>query len=216
MTLPNFILKKIKSYSQTSKIVDLGAGNGRTIAYLINKGYENISGCDLDQSKVGQGINLDLPLRLCDALDYLNSMDDETVDVILCVDFIEHISRDLICRYISLISAKLKNDGCLIMRMPNPDSPFFGRDIFNDPTHQWIYTVDSLKTLLVQVGIRLNRVFDERMSTVRRFRLVQIPIIYLARILFAITMILIGVTHRFNLSISPSVWFLASKTVPKQ
>jgi 2-polyprenyl-3-methyl-5-hydroxy-6-metoxy-1,4-benzoquinol methylase len=215
VTLPNFILGKIKRYSRAATIVDLGAGNGRIISYLMNKGYKNISGCDLDYHKVNQGINSNLPIYVRDALDYLNSIDNETVDVVLCVDFIEHIPKDLIHKYISAISSKLRNNGSLIMRMPNPDSPFFGRDFFNDPTHQWIYTIDSLKILLAQGKIKLDQVFDERMSTARRFSLIQIPIIYIARCLFALIMILIGITHRFNLSISPSVWFLASKSVPK-
>jgi 2-polyprenyl-3-methyl-5-hydroxy-6-metoxy-1,4-benzoquinol methylase len=181
------------------------------MAALSSLGYINVEGCDLDTNKIEVALARNINVKAADALEFLLSKSHGSIDCILCVDFLEHIPKSAIESYIAAISTKLRSGGTFISRMPNPDSPFFARDYFNDPTHQWCYTLDAFTLILKQHNLVYGRTIDGRLNSIKKCRILLIPLTYISRLLFAILMIFLGVTHRFNTAISPSVWHVVYK-----
>lgn len=211
MTLSTFVAKTVFSFPTSSRILDLGCGFGRQIKFLVDNGYSNTTGCDLDKTKILEAKLNGLDVECCDALEYLNKHIDNSISCILCVDFLEHISKEIIPTYFAKISDKLVSGGLLIIRLPNPDSPFFSKDFFNDPTHQWCYTRDSLSLLLQKYDLDIHSRYDDRLDRIRRYRFLQVPTVYFSRLAYALAMVALGINHEVNTCISPSVWYVIKK-----
>lgn len=211
MIIPSSLKKFLPLNIGNARLVDLGCGNGRVIKALTSLGYRYIEGCDLDGSKIEVAMSNNLNVKLSDALEFLLSKPDNSIDCILCIDFLEHIPKTAIDSYIAVISNKLISGGSFISRMPNPDSPFFGRDFFNDSTHQWCYTLDAFSSILKKYNLCHCTTIDERLNTIRKYRILLVPLTALSRLVFAGLMLALGVTHRYNTSISPSIWHVVYK-----
>src|SRR5207249_4808144 len=89
-----------------------------------------------------------------DSLTELEQQSDSELDCLIGIDFIEHLPKDTLVHFFSLAFRKLKRDGCLILRAPNGDSPFVGRNLFNDITHVWAYTTVATRALLEMAGFK--------------------------------------------------------------
>ncbi len=106
--------KKIKfifdilSNFRASKILDAGCGEGVLVEELKMKGY-NIEGIDLNYESefVKRGNIISLPY------------DDNSFDLVLLLDVLEHLPYDQQYKALSEIKRVLKNNGILIMSFPN-------------------------------------------------------------------------------------------------
>jgi hypothetical protein len=93
--------------------------------------------------------------------------------------------------------------------MPNGDSPFVGRNLFNDITHQWAYTTVAIQALLIVSGFNKVSFADEAQASVNCCRYVKIPLMKIAQCVF---IFLTRMATREQIQyLSPSIFVFAQK-----
>lgn len=144
---------------KNSKILDIGCGMGQFLLLLKNKGYKNFQGIDLSKEQIDFcktiGIN---KIKLIDAFDFLKDK-NEVYDFIIANDFIEHIEKNKILKFLSLIYKSLKKGGKLILKTSNT-SNFLALDArYIDFTHSVGFSPQSLKQILVVSGFQKVKIY---------------------------------------------------------
>ncbi|KKU47128.1 MAG: Methyltransferase type 12 [Parcubacteria group bacterium GW2011_GWF2_46_8] len=135
-------------------IVDVACGNGDLVHWLNTRGYKNVVGIDIseEQVSVAQGLGLGNVSR-ADFREYLKEKIDY-FDAVFALDILEHFPKAEMLEAVDLFFRSLKKGGLLIIKMPNGDSPFFGRYAFGDFTHETIMTDRSFKEVFSFIGFR--------------------------------------------------------------
>jgi len=141
--------------SHNAKIVDLGCSEGISLEWLLLNGYQNIVGVDSDEfaielcrKKFNSKLS-DKHIVCFDALSYLKNCEDESVDMVLMLNVIEHIPKETILEIMSEIRRTLKCDGCFLAQTGNWENPFNIGLFTRDFTHQVMYTMNSLRQLMI-------------------------------------------------------------------
>lgn len=139
---------------KNSRILDIGCGTGQFLHYLSKKGYMNFEGIDLSQSQ----------LEVCrktftdrvhnaDLFDYLPGVPG-AYDLITANDVIEHIPKDKVIDFLTLVHAALRPGGVFLLKCPNMGNPFAGNLRYKDFTHECGFTESSLRQVLYLGGFR--------------------------------------------------------------
>lgn len=122
-----------RSIEKTEVGLEFGCGTGIMLSsQLIQEGYD-IYGVDLDLPSIDLGKSiykehgLDSSRLLCKNLDEFN---DDHFDYIIASEVFEHIEEKDIDAIVALIKTKLKNDGILIVTVPNGYGWFEFENIF--------------------------------------------------------------------------------------
>jgi len=144
-----------------ARIADVGCGIGYAVAMLLQAGYPHVEGVDLSDEQVQVAVRRGLPVRQGDAFAYLAGR-RETLDAILALDFVEHLSRDELMEFLDLVRDALRPGGRLIVKTPNANAPTAARSLFRDLTHEQIFTEHSLHMALVAGGLRPLAILGER------------------------------------------------------
>jgi 2-polyprenyl-3-methyl-5-hydroxy-6-metoxy-1,4-benzoquinol methylase len=121
----------VKSGTPINDVLEVGYGNGAFLAYCRSLGW-NVTGTELDPELVAvasrAGYNV---LSAQDAAKLAN----DSFDLIVLFDVLEHIPQDAIVDFLSQLASKLRPGGRMLMRFPNADS-WLGNPLQNgDPTH---------------------------------------------------------------------------------
>lgn len=140
------------SKDKSTKILEIGCGNGLFLRYLKNIGYTNYFGIDAseEQVKIAKKLGIDNIIN-ADISDFLNDKNEE-YDVVFARDVIEHFGKEEILDTLLLVCRSLKKNGKLIIQCPNAESPFFGRIRYGDFTHDTAFTKSSLLQILLFAG----------------------------------------------------------------
>ncbi|PXF61469.1 MAG: class I SAM-dependent methyltransferase [Candidatus Methanogaster sp.] len=137
------LLLRFLPHNKESSIVDIPCGFGAFLFYLKSRGYTNIVGYDLDPKQVELANLLGLPAHSGDAFEV--AREDNSLDMIASIDFLEHITKDQACMFLQSCIKSLKPEGILIMRVPSADGPFGTSHAWNDITHKWFLTSTAWK-----------------------------------------------------------------------
>ncbi len=130
-------------------IIDAGCGNGSLVYWLHKKGYVHAYGVDGSSDQIAEGRavgvknleNVDLVSHLAERL--------ESFDVIFLRDVVEHFKKEDVLSLLKLCRTALRPGGRLVIQVPNGASPFVGRILFGDFTHETAYTESSLSQLFL-------------------------------------------------------------------
>ena len=138
--------------SKTSTILDVGCGYGRYLKALTEFGYCNAYGIDISEEQIRYAQER-LGLKSCKVADGLGFLKDknETYDVILLLDVLEHLSLDDSICLIRSVNRALKNAGVLVVQVPNAISPLAVHR-YGDLTHFRAYTTHSMEQTLLLGG----------------------------------------------------------------
>ena len=119
----NKLIDLIPKKNQNINIADLGCGLGDKALRLIkniNKQFSKLYLIDyaVNSTKIFEDIYKDNKVRIfhLDVLSALNKIEDNSLDVILCVEVIEHVENPLLV--FKEFSRLLKKDGKLILTAP--------------------------------------------------------------------------------------------------
>ena len=181
----------LNNYLSTKKdclIMNLPCGEGRMIYTLKALGYQNIIGYDIDRARLKTGQKLGLPLKEGNCLEILINQDNNTIDVLFSMDFLEHLEKNTVIDFLKETQKKISPGGLLILRTPCADSPLGSSHIYNDFTHKWAATSGVLRHLLYNSGFSSVCVFGEEPTMNMRFGSVRIVAYQFARF-FAILFI---------------------------
>ncbi len=166
-----FILKNIlKFVSKNDKILDLGCGTGNIAKYFMEKGFSNISVCDMHLK--GLKYAKSKGVKNCYRFDLLRPPPFfEEFDVICMFDVIEHIQEDK--HVLDNVRKMLKNKGKIVITVPAHQWLWSKVDEISG--HKRRYTKQQIKELLENSGFTT--------LYVRYFFISLVPLLYLRKIL---------------------------------
>jgi len=158
----NLLIGKHFPADHSATILDLGSGHGTLVHLATRAGYSNISGVDCSPEQVAEAARLGIGnVRLGDLMETLASLQPDSHDAIVTFDVIEHFTRaELLC-LVDEVRRVLKSEGVWIIHAPNGESPFFGRILFGDATHEQAFTRISIGQLLLASGFREVNCFED-------------------------------------------------------
>lgn len=130
------------------KILDAGCGTGGFIYWLTKMGCENSIGIDISKELIDLGNSLNIKnIKHVDIIEHLK-INKNTYDIIFCRDVLEHFTKNEIIEVFSLFNSALKDNGKIIIQVPNGYSPNYGRIFYSDFTHETLFS----ETLLIQIA----------------------------------------------------------------
>jgi SAM-dependent methyltransferase len=194
---------------RNAAIYEVACGPGIMLRYLTRTGYNNTSGSDSSLCQVELARAAGLNVVQADSLSELEKHPDVSCDCIIGIDFIEHLPKDALIEFFLLASKKLKPGGSLILRAPNGDSPFVGRNLFNDITHVWAYTTTATRALLQMAGFRQIEFADESLAMLQRHAPVKRLLMKCAQRL--LRTLIRGATREDIHYLNPSIYIRARK-----
>jgi len=116
------LLLMVKKFANSeSRIVDVGCGYGRNLRMLINAGFENVIGVEINTEIIKENIRRNLP---CMSVDEFNSA-AENCDVILMSHVIEHFSPFNLKEFIDGYLDRLNVGGYLVVATPLMSDYFY-------------------------------------------------------------------------------------------
>lgn len=134
-------------------ILEIGCGPGYLMEYLTNFGFKDVVGIDLSEEQINVARSRGLNAKNADAIDYLSEITNK-YDIIIAIDFIEHLHREEILELFRYVQLALRTDGMIVIQTPNGEGLFPQHVIYGDLTHSTIFTENSLKQLLQLTGFR--------------------------------------------------------------
>lgn len=151
-----YLKKLIQTHFPTdrcSAILDLGCGHGSLIHFARREGYINIRGVDGSPEQVAAARRLGIEgVEEGDLLGALAAQADESLDVVVAFDVIEHFTRDELIGFFDQVRRVLRSGGRWIIHTPNGESPLSGRMRYWDLTHELVFTRMSISQLLFSSG----------------------------------------------------------------
>jgi len=116
-------------------IIDLGCGRGELLETLGEQGFQVI-GVDQNDLQLDMARQKGLPVVHGNALDYLQSLDDDCALAITGIHIVEHLPFPVLVSFMQEIRRVLKRGGLLLVETPNPRNLIVGANTFHfDPTH---------------------------------------------------------------------------------
>jgi len=141
-------LEKFIPKDKNMQILEVGCGMGHNLYSLSKLGFRNILGIDLSPECIdfckAKGFNV-LLLAKNDNFYLQNS---HKFDLVILYDVLEHYSPEDGADLLLKIRQVLKDDGRLIISVPNADYPLNLKLAYSDITHKFIYNEISLSQLL--------------------------------------------------------------------
>lgn len=149
------LIKNFFPNDRNINILDIGCGHGAFLYFLKEKVYKNLKGLDIspEQVKLANELGLD-NISHCNLLEEIPRLKENSYDVILAFDIIEHFTKDEIFEILESAFRTLKNNGKLIIHVPNGEAIFPGRIFHGDFTHEVCFTRSSLNQILTACGFR--------------------------------------------------------------
>jgi SAM-dependent methyltransferase len=191
-----------------ASILDLPCGHGNFLYFLGQEGYTNTLGIDLDPGRIAIAQALGLAAKQADGLAYISGARD--IDLIVSLDFLEHIERESIPNLLAAFYLALRSGGMLIVRMPVTDSLLGAHDLHADFTHKWALNSGILAGMLRQGGFSSVIFKDERPVPYKLINVIRLGLFHVASFLTNLWFRLLGFPPRVVWSTSG--WYIAKKS----
>ena len=150
--LPLWIKNELEN--KNLNILDYGCGLGQTLQALENDGYTNCYGVDIERNAIDLCKNNNLQVEELD-LNNLSNPYDFKFDVIILSHIIEHIPKNEIINTLIFIKNEfLKDNGKLLIAVPNAQSNTDAYWAYEDWTHTTLFTSGSLYYVLKSAGFQ--------------------------------------------------------------
>ena len=145
------------------RILDLGCGHGAFLYFLQQAGYQDIHGVDVSAEQVALAHRLGISsVEQQDIALYLTSVEEETVDVVLLMDVLEHLSRQELFDMLDKVFRILRPGGKCISHVPNA-SGLYGMQVrYGDLTHEMAFTPQSARQAFSTVGFHHIQCFEDK------------------------------------------------------
>jgi 2-polyprenyl-3-methyl-5-hydroxy-6-metoxy-1,4-benzoquinol methylase len=142
------IVRRCFPKDKHSAILDLGCGYGALVYAALREGYDNLTGVDTSAEQIAAAHMLGISqVSQADVFSYIEKQESNSYDSLIAFDILEHFTKPEIIRVIDEARRVLKPGGRFIVHVPNGESPFVGRILFGDFTHEQAFTQRSLTAL---------------------------------------------------------------------
>ena len=195
--------------NKAARVGELACGHGSFLWWLRQRGYQEVIGIDSSPEQIALAAQTGAATRLMEVNRWLEEQPEGKLQALVGIDLIEHISKDDFMNLLEASYRALAADGHLILRYPNGDSPFVGRNLFNDITHIWTYTTNCLETLGRMHRFSRFRFVDESTAAIRDHRGIKVP---LCRLSLALLKALTHAATKERIAFwSPHIWACLQK-----
>lgn len=137
---------------RNAPLLDIGVGRGEMLRCMKNWHYTNYVGIDISKSTIDFCQSLGLECQLVNNTTSWLANYQKYFEVITLLDVLEHIPREDVVPLLSAVYSALKNNGILIVQLPNMQAPDAQLQRYNDITHLNGYIEHSLRQVLVAGG----------------------------------------------------------------
>lgn len=142
----------------SSDILDVGCGRGEWLQVLREEGFQ-ARGIDTNRILVQQCKDLSLDVEEREALEYLGSLSDGSLNAITAFHFAEHLPLETLVRFLDEAGRTLKPGGLIILETPNPENLLVGScNFYLDPTHKNPIPIPTMRLLVEARGFRCEEV----------------------------------------------------------
>ena len=146
-----FILKKyLFKLSKDSTIIDIGCGTGGNLQ-LLSENYTNVVGIDNNEFAIKYCKDKNLQNIIQGELPNLNEIEDNSADLILLFDVLEHVDEDALALF--TIKNKLKKEGFILLTVPAFSFLWSQHD--EDFHHKRRYGLKQIKKMLEDLGFHV-------------------------------------------------------------
>lgn len=168
----HWAIPKIIPSNPKVRILDIGAGEGYVSSKLKAQGHDLVA-IEIAAVNIEHLKQRNIEVLQHDLMRRPYPIKDESFDIVICADVLEHLLRPDIC--LKEAFRILKRDGGLIVCTPNYSHPYriwqlirgdSFHDPFNDPldayqfwAHVKFFTFKSLKRFLEHIGFFVRQVF---------------------------------------------------------
>ena len=145
-------IEKLPFKKEDIKALDVGCGRGEWIELLGEKGYD-ARGIDLNRVMVAKSQELGLDAKEYDVIEYLKTLEAESLSVITGFHIIEHLPFKVLMQMYKESYRVLKKEGMVIFETPNPENIVVGAcNFYMDPTHLNPLVPQSSEFMLKTIG----------------------------------------------------------------
>jgi SAM-dependent methyltransferase len=142
----------------TSGILDVGCGRGEWLEVLKEAGLE-AKGIDNNRLQVQHCRSLSLDVVESEALAYLASVEDASLNAITAFHFAEHLPLETLVRLLDEAARTLKPGGLLILETPNPENLLVGScNFYLDPSHNKPIPIPTMRLLVEARGFHCQEI----------------------------------------------------------
>ena len=125
----------LKYFNNKTNVLDLGCGRGEFLELLKEN---NITSIGVEQYKdfVEYCLFKNLDVKKADIIEFLQSVQDESIGGVMCSQVVEHLNTDQILSLCSLSYKKLQKNSYLVIETPNPTNlAMYINCFYVDPSH---------------------------------------------------------------------------------
>lgn len=142
----------------SSDILDVGCGRGEWLQVLREAGFQ-ARGIDTNRILVQQCKELSLDVEEREALEFLASVPDASLNAVTAFHFAEHLPLETLVKFLDEAGRTLKPGGLIILETPNPENLLVGScNFYLDPTHKNPIPIPTMKLLVEARGFRCEEV----------------------------------------------------------
>jgi len=174
---PDEIKEQVKVYLPvlndariSDDILDVGCGRGELLEVLRDAGL-HAKGIDSNLVQVGRCRALSLDVVEREALTYLRSLRDESLNAVTALHFAEHLPFASLVSFLDEVGRVLRPGGIVILETPNPENLLVGScNFYLDPTHRNPIPIATMELLVEARGfagvqvMRLHPVADAKIE----------------------------------------------------
>lgn len=148
----NYIIDAYK-VSKGKYLLDIGCGRGEFLEILKEHNIPS-KGIDIDEVNTGVCKEFQLDIELIDILQFLKSVDNNSLIGITAFQVVEHFNTAYLIEFIRVSFQKIKEGGVIILETANPLSFYSLKNFFLDLTHRNPIPPDTLRFLVETSGFR--------------------------------------------------------------
>lgn len=137
--------------AKIERVLEIGFGNGSFLTYAKSRGWQ-VVGTEANETLVARAASSGFDAR---APADLEVMQDCQFDLIVAFDVFEHLTLEEMIKILNRLKELLRDDGALLLRFPNGDSPLGLALQAGDPTHITAIGTGAIKWLANTAGLRL-------------------------------------------------------------
>lgn len=200
------VYKHLEAYKKR-KVVEIACGPGIFMRYLHKRGFVEVMGIEMSDCYADICISQGFKVIKADALKWLESQPNSSIDVIVAIDFIEHIDKQTFINFLDAVHSVLSPNGLFIARCPCGDSPFFGLNFYNDITHETVFTSTALRVLISLCNMEIIEFVDDYPSNIIDSRWWRVPLSHISRKFMQ--KIIYWSTGQYIKNLSPDMWIVA-------
>ena len=158
----NLIAKHLPKHNKDLKILDLACGHGKLIYALKKSGYTSVSGVDVSKEQVAVANKAGLEVKQQDLKAFIESSAKKSYDIIFMMDILEHFEKAEILSVLDSVHSLLKDDGMLVLHIPNGVGIFGMKAMYGDFTHHTAFTPQSIRQILLVCNFNQVRSFEDK------------------------------------------------------